>query len=782
MHGSIFKGDRLQLDFASTECQQEFYEHLNKANSELNSIPLVPNNSNPKTNQKPKPLPPTDSNCKKPTNISINIPCDSVIFTSNFNNISDLKKHFSVDFKNSCNTHNMTHNSNQKKPFENIQHTLLSGKHPLECTSSLHNNERHVLEYARHNYDPLLSPPHSSPESSQSSNSDTSQVDTCGSHLDDKLTNFNKKFEQWEKTRTNYSNSFSNVYDSTKYNYSNIIDDIEPSDIVKYILSKPSVFNEDSKRLEHLSIKYIIKKCISYQKPKCSSISLPPISETRCVPSSHSLPSQSIHYREASSTDSTILSTNPKLNASDLSLPAHLRGPFLTRNNNCVINSSLSKNASNQYNRVDIRAEYTKNWIIGSFSDFKKEKEDNIEIKKIDKKKLSEKFVIKKKNSNKTDLYVTPNVTEIQETQNKISDSIEIKSEYIAKITNEIDNTNIIKTIEENKPIKSRLILRSVDKINSISNENNNANNLSFDKYSLKITEPKDFKDRVECISSNKPVDKLSSFEKINKFGENSKETKSTKFELNIPKNNPIYNKNKEQPLINIHTQNAENNNAIKLHVKPHAYDNDEEEYLVNQPAIEDNANKIKIEQHTDEDVFEYKQIEQTLDKSDDHKKSERLEEYIVCSEDKLIPTVNNSKWIIDDDVKCTKKQIDTNCISSNSYSSPSVRKKTNFDLKNIEVNELSKVNSTHIKQNYDSSSSEILNIINKEQNKSREKTNNESNMIKILSQTKFDDNDNKEIIEKDEKSLPTSDLICTSLYDEVKSKSLDTNQLTSKK
>lgn len=770
MHGSIFKGDRLQLDFASAECQQEFYEHLNKANSELNSIPLVPNNSNHKTNQKPKPLPPTDSNCKKPTNNSINIPCDSVIFTSNFTNIADLKKHFSVDFKNSYNTSNMTHNSNQKKPFENIQHALLNGKHPLECTSSIHNNERHVLEYARHNYDPLLSPPHSSPESSQSSNSDNSQVDTYGLHLDDKLTNFNKKFEQWEKTRTNYSN----VYDSTKYNYSNIIDDIEPSDIVKYILSKPSVFNEDSKRLEHLSIKYIIKKCISYQKPKCSSISLPPISETRCIPSSHSLPTQSTQHREASSTDSIILSTNPKWNASDLSLPVHLRGPFLTRNNNCVINSSLlSKNVSNQYNGLDIRAEYTKNWIIGSFSGFKKEKkeeEDNIEIKKLDKKKLSEKFVIKKKNSNKTDLNVTPNVTEIQETQSKISDSIEIKSEYNAKLTNKIENSNVIKTIEENKPIKSHLILTDIDKNNSVPDENIIANSLSFDKYSLKMIEPKDFKDSVECISSNKSVNKLSNFEKINKFAKNSKETKNTKSELNMPKNNPVYNKNKEQPLINIHTQNTENN--------------DEGEYLVNQPTIEDNADKIKIKQHTDEDVFKHKQIKQNLDKSDEHKKSEKLEEYVVCNKNKIIPTIKNSKLIINDDVKCTKKQIDTNCISSNSYSDQSISRKTNYGCsKSIEINKLSKTNSTHIKQNHDSFSSEILNIINNEQKKSREKTKKESNMLKILSQTTIDDNnDNKEIIEKDEISLPTTDFICTTLYDEVKSKSLNTNQLTSKK
>lgn len=202
------------------------------------------------------------------------------MFTSNSEfvlyNIENQSELLSIKLEHSHNFDDVL----ERKPDVN----LLCIPSPIEPTSFYPSNVygSYLPEYSKHKYDPQLSPPHSFHVSSpQSINSDDSLDNNSEQlNLEKELKQFEGKWQQYDLSMTNKTSTITNIPCRPEYKCLDAIDNLKPSDIVQYLLAKPSVFVNDTRRLEHLSHKCIPKESIlpqtsikQFGPPSCTMLS-----------------------------------------------------------------------------------------------------------------------------------------------------------------------------------------------------------------------------------------------------------------------------------------------------------------------------------------------------------------------------------------------------------------------------------------------------------------------------------------------------------------------------
>ncbi|KAF0765942.1 msx2-interacting protein-like isoform X1 [Aphis craccivora] len=906
MRGSIMKGRRLQVDFASRECQQGFYEHLDKTSSESSprfttsqqhdsTAQLSPSSTNgvairgfetPSSScssaagDKSYPRNPDE-----PRVSSISVPNPQVM-----HNLQKERDHIleQLQLEDSISSGDEILNNESSKAQQVISRsaTPLCIEHPPKSTTPPTQVPRsHVPislplpRFAVHVSNPLLSPPLSSPRRPQSSNSDDSQASDPGAPgLEERLRSLDEKYEQWSGSRTSVLKLDTSVRLRSRYKLLDTVDKLEPSDIVKSVLAKPSVFDEDTKRLENFSDKYIPKEFVpsrtspnlqNFRHQQLGSFSpltpsssgsskSPPASSPAAVKTQYSFPShpQPIIITQScrtSPTDPRLPPTDPRLidprlSAADPRLSADSRGSFLTKQNICTINDNRYvpdilntkdprhpihkdaeiKDGPEAFYRSKIRDEYTKNWLhtfdrkdneptyrlVDSFdrrrfsSDYRKEEEEKIKIEQINKQKLLDGFVVKRKCSNDTIVHPSPYFVSVQEKQKNIDDLKKLtEHKKVEEITKREERIEIKKVTEEIKPPEPPPTMNNIDedKIDFITNENTIANILlsSIENLNRK-TETEETRNKVERTNSNESVSKLSDTEKkkevINEsikkkeherkksidfdhtkikekkdhepkkiLGSKSKECESSKskeLEFNMFEINRI-NKKKEELLINGKTKDIEKKKDVKFDKKPETKKEDKKKDFLKETDKKDDVDKLKDKKKDkrDKEPPKHKERKKSLDENNKHKhenSSKRSKEHYNKSkeEEKSHQNVTSDfdgKFNDDKDLK-KDKRVDRNSISSNSSTGRSSKRRMSDSSENLDDSKRSKIDNKNFKdKNHKKTNdkhisfiSKILDGKNREQKKEHhekklDKKKEERKVIKTPNETESEDDDEDE-------------------------------------
>jgi len=867
MRGSIMKGRKLQVDFASRECQQGFYEHLDKTSNESSprfttsqqhdsTAQLSPSSTNgvairgfetPSSScssaagDKSYPRNPDEPRCS-----SISVPNPQDMHNLQKERVSLLEQ------LEDCNSSGdeLLNDSSKAQQVKSRSGTPLCNERPPESlTPPTQVPRSHVPislplpRFAVHVSNPLLSPPLSSPRRPQSSNSDDSQASDPGAPgLEERLRSLDEKYEQWSGSRTSVLKLDTSVRLRSRYKLLDTVDKLEPSDIVKSVLAKPSVFDEDTKRLENFSDKYIPKEFVpsrtspnlqNFRHQQLGSFSpltpsssgsskSPPASSPAAVKTQYSFPShpQAIIITQSCRTSPSDprlpptdprLLIDPRLSIADPRLSADSRGSFLTKQNICTINDNRYvpdilntkdprhpihkdaeiKDGPEAFYRSKIRDEYTKNWLHTfdrkdneptyrlvdtfdrrRFSDFRKEEEEKLKIEQINKQKLLDGFVVKRKCSNDTIVHPSPYFVSVQEKQKNIDDLKKLTehkklTEYkkVEGITKREERVEIKQITEEIKPPEPPPTINNIDedKIDFITNENTIANILLSSIENLhRKTETEETRNKVERTNSNESVSKLSDTEKkkevitesIKKkeherkksidfdhtkikdkkdhepkkvLVSKSKECESSKskeLEFNMFEINRINNKKKEELLMNSKTKDVEKKkDVLKFEKKTETKKEDKKKDFVKETDKKDDVDKIKEKKKDkrDKDQPKHKERKKSLDENNKLKNensSKRSKEHYKCKEEeKLHQTVTpdfDAKFNDDKDPK-KDKRVDRNSISSNSSTGRSSKRRMSDSSENLDDSKRLKIDTKNSKdKNHKKTNEKHISFISK--------------------------------------------------------------------
>jgi len=874
MRGSIMKGRKLQVDFASRECQQGFYEHLDKTSSESSPrfslqqhdsiVQLSPGSTNgaairgfetPSSScssaagEKSYPRNSEEPRC------SASVPNPQDIHHLQKERVSLLEQ------LEDCNSSGdeLLNDSSKAQQVKSRPGTPLCDERPPESlTPPTQVPRSHVPislplpRFAVHVSNPLLSPPLSSPRRPQSSNSDDSQASDPGGAppgLEERLRSLDEKYEQWSGSRTNVLKLDTSVRLRSRYKLLDTVDKLEPSDIVKSVLAKPSVFDEDTKRLENFSDKYIPKEFVpsrtspnlqNFRHQQLGSFSpltpsssgsskSPPASSPAATKTQYSFPShpQPIAIAQncrTSPSDPRLppsdprLLIDPRLSVADPRLSADSRGSFLTKQNICTINDNRYvpdilntkdprhpihkdaeiKDGPEAFYRSKIRDEYTKNWLhtfdrkdneptyrlIDSFdrrrfSDFRKDEEEKLKIEQINKQKLLDGFVVKRKSSTETVVHPSPFFVSVQEKQKNIEDlkkATELKKSEETKKGEE--RVEIKKVTEDIKPPEPPLPPPTIvnnfdeDKIDFVTTDNDIETILLSSIETIhRKSEPEESKSKVERTNSNDSVSKLLDIEKkkevicesIKKKDYERKKSidfdhvkvkekkdhepkkmlcskskdgecsKSKELEFNMFEINRINNKKKEELLLNGKTKDIEKKkDVLKLDKKSESKKEDKKKDI-KEIDKKDDIDKIKEKKKDkrDKDTLKHKERKKSLEENNKHKheNSKRSKDHYKCKDDEKLNSIINhdSDLKFNDDKESKKdKRVDRNSISSNSSTGRSSKRRMSDSSENLEDSKRLKIdnkiskdkNHKKISEKHISFISKILDGKNKEQKK----------------------------------------------------------------
>ncbi|XP_025411729.1 protein split ends isoform X2 [Sipha flava] len=900
MRGSIMKGRRLQVDFASRECQQGFYEHLDKTSSE--SSPRFTSQQHDNTAQ----LSPGSTNGVAIRGFETpSSSCSSAAGDKSYPRNPDEPRNSTVSVPNPQDMHNLQkervslleqledcnssgdeilNDSSKAQQVKSRSSTPISDERPPESlTPPTQVPRSHVPislplpRFAVHVSNPLLSPPLSSPRRPQSSNSDDSQASDPGAPgLEERLRSLDEKYEQWSGSRTSVLKLDTSVRLRSRYKLLDTVDKLEPSDIVKSVLAKPSVFDEDTKRLENFSDKYIPKEFVpsrtspnlqNFRQQQIGSFSpltpsssgsskSPPASSPAAVKTQYSFPShpQPLPVTQncrTSPTEIRLTTADPRLidpRLADPRLSADSRGSFLTKQNICTINDNRYipdilntkdprhpihkdaeiKDGPEAFYRSKIRDEYTKNWLHTferkdneptyrlvdtfdrrRFSDYRKEEDEKLKIDQINKQKLLDGFIIKRKTSMETIVHPSPFFVGVQEKPKNIDDTKKLSDlKKIEEIPKREERIEMKRAAEEIKPPEPPPTVNSVEeeKIDFITNENTIANILLSSIENLhRKTETEETRSKVDRANSNESVSKHLDTEKKKEIvSESTKKKeherkksidfehpknkekkdheskkilnstklkecengKSKELEFNMFEINRINNKKKEELSINGKTKdNEKKKDLLKSDKKPESKKEDKKKDVIKETDKKDDVDKVKDKKKDkrDKDFPKHKERKKSLDENNKHKheNSKRSKEhYKSKEEEKVHQTVTSDLDVKFNDDKESKKdkRIDRNSISSNSSTGRSTKrrmsdssenlddsKRSKMDIKNIKDKNHKKSNEKHI-----SFISKILDGKNKEQKKDHhdkkiEKKKEERKVIKTPNQTETEDDDEDE-------------------------------------
>ncbi|VVC45470.1 Hypothetical protein CINCED_3A008269 [Cinara cedri] len=876
LRGSIMKGRKLQVDFASRECQQGFYEHLDKTSSESSprftsqtqdsTVQLSPGSTNGVAIRGFETPSSSCSSAAGDKNYPRNPdePRNNLISVPNPQDIHNLQKErvSLLEQLEDCNSSGdeLLNDSTKAKQVKSRPGTPLIDERPPESlTPPTQVPRSHVPislplpRFAVHVSNPLLSPPLSSPRRPQSSNSDDSQASDPGAPgLEERLRSLDEKYEQWSGSRTSVLKLDTSVRLRSRYKLLDTVDKLEPSDIVKSVLAKPSVFDEDTKRLENFSDKYIPKEFVpsrtspnlpnfrhqqlgsfSPMTPSSSGSSKsPPASSPAAVKTQYSFPShpQLVTITQncrTSPTDPRMpisdprLLIDPRVSVADPRLSADSRGSFLTKQNICTINDNRYvpdilntkdprhpihkdaeiKDGPEAFYRSKIRDEYTKNWLhtfdrkdneptyrlVDSFdrrrfTDYRKEEEEKLKIEQINKQKLLDGFVVKRKCSSETVGHPSPFFVGVQEKQKSIDDLKKL-AEYkkVEEISKRDERIEIKKVPEEIKPPEPPPTVNNLnniddDKIDFITNENTIANILlSSIEHLHRKSEPEEIRSKVERTNLNESVSKHSDTEKKKELnnesiikkherkksiefdhskvkekkdhetkksslGSKSKECESNnkikELEFNMFEINRINNKKKEELLTNCKIKdNDKKKDTPKLEKKLESKKEDKKKDNAKETDKKDDIEKVKEKKKDkrDKDPPKHKERKKSLDDNNKHKHesiNKRSKEHYKCKEEekphKAVTPDSDGKF--NDDKESKKdKRVDRNSISSNSSTGHSSKRRMSDSSENLDDSKRSKIENKNLKDNKNykkpndkhiSFISKILDGKNKEQKK----------------------------------------------------------------
>lgn len=244
-HGYLMKGKKLQVDFASLKHQEEFYENLNELLSEIsykaNSVTYNDASQSPeKENQ------------------TITQGVDTTSFA--FGDITDNRYLMNpndprcklISNSSSHSMHNFQWGSvvHYKHWNDSIHHT-----HSAQILKSHEPMSLPLPQFAMHHYkNSVLNPQHNNKKSSGPDGS--KYVNPDKQNFTDKNTKIKKYCDEWFSSSKSVSDT--KTFDRFKSNYKCIkdINNIQPSNILKYILAKPGAFTRDTERLEYLLSKH----------------------------------------------------------------------------------------------------------------------------------------------------------------------------------------------------------------------------------------------------------------------------------------------------------------------------------------------------------------------------------------------------------------------------------------------------------------------------------------------------------------------------------------------
>lgn len=901
MRGSIMKGRKLQVDFASRECQQGFYEHLDKTSSESSprftsqqhdsTVQLSPGSTNgvairgfetPSSScssaagDKSYPRNPDEPRCS-----SISVPNPQDMHNLQKERVSLLEQ------LEDCNSSGdeLLNDSSKAQQAKSRSGTPICNERPSESlTPPTQVPRSHVPislplpRFAVHVSNPLLSPPLSSPRRPHSSNSDDSQASDPGAPgLEERLRSLDEKYEQWSGSRTSVLKLDTSVRLRSRYKWLDTVDKLEPSDIVKSVLAKPSVFDEDTKRLENFSDKYIPKEFVptrtspnlqNFRHQQLGSFSpltpssngsskSPPASSPAAVKTQYSFPNhpQPITITQSCRTSPTDPRfppsdprlTDPRLSIADPRLSADSRGSFLTKQNICTINDNRYvpdilntkdprhpihkdaeiKDGPEAFYRSKIRDEYTKNWLHTfdrkdneptyrlvdtfdrrRFSDFRKEEEEKLKIDQINKQKLLDGFVVKRKSSNDTVVHPSPFFVSVQEKQKNIDDLKKLtEHKKIEEIAKREERTEIKKVTEEIKPPEPPPTINNIDeeKIDFITNENTIANILLSSIENLhRKNETEETRSKIERTNSNESVGKHSDSEKKKEITNESikkkeherkksidfdhskikekkdhepkkllcskskecESNKSKELEFNMFEINRINNKKKEDLLVNGKTKDTDKKkDVLKFDKKQETKKEDKKKDIVKETDKKDDVDKIKEKKKDkrDKDAPKHKERKKSLDENNKHKheNSKRSKEHYKCKEEEklhLAVTPDFDEKFNDDKDPKKDKRVDRNSISSNSSTGRSSKRRMSDSSENLDDTKRSKMDTKNSKEKSHKKTNEkhisfiskIFDGKNKEQKKEHhekkyEKKKEERKVIKTPNQSDSEDDDEDE-------------------------------------
>ncbi|XP_050524813.1 protein split ends isoform X2 [Daktulosphaira vitifoliae] len=875
MRGAIMKGRKLQVDFASRECQQGFYEHLDKTSGELsprftsqqqdNIVQLSPGSNNglairgfetPSSScssaagDKSYPR-----NSDEPRSNSSSVPNPQDMHNLQKERVSLLEQ---LEDCNSSGDEILNDSSKTKQVKSRSGTPLCDERPPESLTPPTQVPRSHVPislplpRFAVHVSNPLLSPPLSSPRRPQSSNSDDSQTSDPGAPgLEERLRSLDEKYEQWNGSRTSVLKLDSSVRLRSRYKLLDTVDKLEPSDIVKSVLAKPSVFDEDSKRLENFSDKYIPKEFVptrtspnlqNFRHQQLGSFSpltpsssgsskSPPASSPATVKTQYPFPS---HPQSVTTTQSCRTSPidprlpsdprlliDPRLSVADPRLSADSRGSFLTKQNICTINDNRYvpdilntkdprhpihkdaeiKDGPEAFYRSKIRDEYTKNWLhtferkeseptyrlVDSydrrrFSDFRKEEEEKIKLEQINKQKLLDGFVIKRKSSSETVVHPSPfhvsssdKTKSVDEARNSIEpkkcEDVILKQEEHTELKQLAEE---IKPPEPPQPPPSSISNIDEEKIDLITAENTIANILlsSIDNVQKK-TDSEDVKVKIERTSSNESVSKFTSDTdkkkdevikkkeherkksidldtsklkekkevdlKKNLCSSKSKEleVKSKELEFNMFEINRLNNNKKKEETLLLNGSKIKDSEKKKDTIKQDKKielkkeERKKEFSHCKETDKKDDSDKVreKKKEKRDKDPSKHKERKKSLDENgkQKHENSKKTKEYKVKEDEKshqVIATDSDCKANEDKEPK-KDKRIDRNSISSNSSTGRSSKRRMSDSSENLDdskrskqENKISKDKQKKNSEKHISFISKILDAKNKDQKK----------------------------------------------------------------
>lgn len=451
MNGSIIKGEVFEANFASLKSQQVFYKHWNKM--EMSS----------KSNH--------DAN------------------------IQPVMSHTETTAYSTRSEHFFGHLPNPPSDSSEIPQPSTSNVHVRVSACELNTGESYPEEKP------------------QSSNSGSSHIfNPINVKVGNQITNRdNRKKHKLSSSKTDIKSFDSHEHCPSKYRVIDINSQFEPSDIVKSLLAKPSVFDEDTKRLERLSEKYVPKQLnlphISFSKesiyytPGSSSQLMPSSSVSMLPPATIITNDQPNKIIKTSPTDFKSLPRGPKLSTiTELALDnpskplTEMRELLSTHQNvnddlsDSTINSEyvLSNNSARSvkddtkvYYKGKTCQMFVNNWLdsLGGNnekicqsrgkSDYRRlsgfRKEENLNEKQLGKQSSSVQFAGERKRPSETIVHSSPSPIGIQE--NKTNDS------YFKKPTeqkNTVNKTSVhesVSTISDEKktlylPFKKRACIK----------------------------------------------------------------------------------------------------------------------------------------------------------------------------------------------------------------------------------------------------------------------------------------------------------------------------------
>ncbi|XP_037024616.1 protein split ends isoform X3 [Bradysia coprophila] len=158
-----------------------------------------------------------------------------------------------------------TQNNISLQSTQYLQQQQQQQSQQLSSSQSQHHSHHYNQSHSQSSIEqPPASPSRALSLSSYSSDSD--MAPSSSPSIEERIKTLDEMFEKWSGGNTNRTHTFSdassntsagNNFASARHKFLDLdVNEVQPSDILKSVLAKPSIFDDDSKRLENIGDKY----------------------------------------------------------------------------------------------------------------------------------------------------------------------------------------------------------------------------------------------------------------------------------------------------------------------------------------------------------------------------------------------------------------------------------------------------------------------------------------------------------------------------------------------